>query len=199
MDIQSNRLTKIENLTAQSDTLEELFLAHNGIDDAGAMCETGLALAFPKLNVIDMSRNQLTTTKPFCHLTGLEELWISGNKISTFEDIEPLKEAAAAGIQSLETVYLEYNPVADEFEYRKRVKEYIPNLTQIDAALIGGLATAVMGRVGGRPSSSLAAGTVTTTPAIATAKNMTPEQLQQAVLDRARQQQQQQQQQQQHE
>jgi protein phosphatase 1 regulatory subunit 7 len=192
LDIQSNRLTKIENLTAQCETLEELFLAHNGIDDAGAMCETGLTLAFPKLNVIDLSRNQLSTTKPFCHLTALEELWISGNKISTFEDIEPLKEASAAGIQSLETIYLEYNPVADEFEYRKRVKEYIPSLTQIDAALIGGLATAMTGRTGTLPSSSALA--AATTPAM-TAKHMTPEQLQQAVLDRARQQQQLQQQQ----
>ncbi|KAL7448980.1 hypothetical protein ACHAXS_000180, partial [Conticribra weissflogii] len=49
LDLQSNRLTKIENLTGQVDTLEELYLAHNGIDNEGAKCETGLALPFSKL------------------------------------------------------------------------------------------------------------------------------------------------------
>jgi len=36
LDVQSNRLTSIENLNGLEDTLEELYLAHNGIDDEGA-------------------------------------------------------------------------------------------------------------------------------------------------------------------
>jgi protein phosphatase 1 regulatory subunit 7 len=134
--VQSNRLTKVENLTTQLETLEELYLAHNGIDDEGASCETGIALKFPNLNVLDLSRNRLTTTAPFAHLEALEELWISGNNIATFEAIEPLRDAP---VQKLDTVYLEYNPVAKEFEYRKRLAEWIPSLSQIDATLIGGL------------------------------------------------------------
>jgi protein phosphatase 1 regulatory subunit 7 len=140
LDVQSNRLTKVENLTMQQGTLEELYLAHNGIDDEGASQATGLALTFPKLNVLDLSRNRLTSTAPFSHLTGLEELWISGNEIETLDAVLPLKEAAAAGTQQLDTLYLEYNPVAKEFEYRKRLAEWIPNLTQIDATMIGGIA-----------------------------------------------------------
>jgi Leucine Rich repeats (2 copies)/Leucine Rich repeat len=181
-------LTKLENLTTQSETLEELYLAHNAIDDEGASCETGLALAFPKLNVLDLSRNQLTSTKPFAHLPALEELWISGNKIATFQDIEPLKEAAAAGIQSLDTVYLEYNPVADDFEYRQRLKAYIPNLSQIDATLIGGVATAVIGMVGTKSSAASVPSGMGAQPSAAMMAKLTPEQLQQAALDRARQQ-----------
>ena len=152
-------------------------MGHNGIDDEGASCETGLAMAFPKLNVVDLSRNRLTSTKPFAHLPALEELWISGNQISTFDDILPLKESAEAGIQSLDTVYLEYNPVASEFEYRKRLKGWIPSLSQIDATMIGTSAF-----------SSLAAGTGgdARPTAAATVRAMTPEQLQQAVIDRAR-------------
>jgi Leucine-rich repeat (LRR) protein len=153
-----------------------LFLAHNGIDDEGASCETGLALNFTQLNVLDLSRNRLTSTKPFCHLPALEELWISGNQIATLDDIIPLKEAAEAGTQALDTVYLEYNPVAAEFEYRKRLKEWIPNLSQIDATMIGAISFANAGGMA-RPTAASAAAT----------RMMTPEQLQQAIIDRARQ------------
>jgi protein phosphatase 1 regulatory subunit 7 len=137
LDVQSNRLTKIENLTSQQETLEELYLAHNAIDDEGAFQPTGLQLSFPNLNVVDMCRNRLTSTSAFAHLEGLEELWISGNLIEAFDDVASLRDAPN---QKLETVYLEYNPVASEFEYRKRLAEWIPSLKQIDATLIGGLA-----------------------------------------------------------
>lgn len=138
LDVQSNRLTKVENLTTQVHTLEEFYLSHNAITAEGASMPTGLAQTFPNLSTLDVCRNQLTTTQPFAHLEALEELWISGNKIATFADVEPL---SALGKHTLDTVYLEYNPVADEFEYRKKLAEMIPSLKQIDATLIGGLAT----------------------------------------------------------
>ena len=137
LDVQANRLTEIENLTAQNDTLEELYLSHNAITSEGAAMATGLAQAFPNINVLDLSRNRIISTAPFAHLSSLEELWLSGNKIGTFDDVQPL---SALGQHNLETVYLEYNPVADEFEYRKRVAELIPSLKQIDANMIRGLA-----------------------------------------------------------
>lgn len=135
LDVQSNRLTSIENLEGQVDTLEELYLAHNGIDVEGAKCPSGLALPFKQLNTIDMSRNRLTDTSPFAHLTSLNELWISGNDIKTFEDVEYIRS-----LVELDGVYLEYNPVASDFEYRKRLVEIVPNLTQIDATMVGGIA-----------------------------------------------------------
>lgn len=137
MDIQSNRLTEIENLTSQNDTLEELYLAHNGLTSEGIGLPSGLALAFPQLNVLDLSRNRIIDTSPLAHFTSLEELWLSGNKIATFDDVQPL---SALGQHNLDTIYLEYNPVADEFQYRKKVAEIIPSLKQIDANMIGGLA-----------------------------------------------------------
>lgn len=143
--MQSNRLTKIENLSAQVDTLEELYLAHNGIDIEGAKCETGLALNFTALDTLDLSRNRLIDTTPFAHLTTLTELWISGNDIKTFDDIQSL-----SNLTSLEGIYLEYNPVASEFEYRKKLAEMIPSLNQIDANMIGGLgAHGYLGAAGG--------------------------------------------------
>jgi len=135
LDVQSNRLTSIENLEGQVDTLEELYLAHNGIDVEGAKCPTGLALPFKQLNTIDMSRNRLTDTSPFAHLTSLNELWISGNDIKTFDDVEYIRS-----LVELDGVYLEYNLVASDFEYRKKLVEIVPNLTQIDATMVGGIA-----------------------------------------------------------
>ena len=145
LDVQSNRLTKIEGLESQAGTLEELYLSHNAIDDAGASeCAGGLSLNFAVLNTIDMSRNRLTSVRPFGHLTSLIDLWISGNDIRTFDDVEGLRK-----LVRLDSVYLEYNPLDKEFEYRKRLAEMVPSLTQIDANKIGGLAAYGWGGVGG--------------------------------------------------
>ena len=134
LDLQSNRLTRIENLHGQVDTLEELYLSHNAIDVLGASCETGLALPFTQLGTIDMTRNRLTDTSPFAHLTSLTDLWISGNDIKSFDDIEPLR-----GLTELDSLYMEMNPVDKDFEYRMKLAKMIPSLTQIDANKIGGL------------------------------------------------------------
>jgi protein phosphatase 1 regulatory subunit 7 len=134
LDIQSNRLTVVENLTAQRETLEELYLAHNGITTEGASAPTGIALDFQNLSVLDLSRNKLTSTQPLGHLRSLDELWLSGNEIAHFDDVQPLASLA------LETIYLEYNPLQEDPLYRKRIAETIPSLKQIDATLIGGLA-----------------------------------------------------------
>lgn len=140
LDVQSNRLTQVSNLSTQVDVLEELYLAHNGINDEGALQNTGLALLFTNLSTLDLSRNCLTTTKPFAHLTSLEDLWLSGNKIARFEDVEPLSSLGKRDGACLKELYLEYNPVASEFEYRKKLKEMISSLDKIDATMIGGLA-----------------------------------------------------------
>ena len=136
LDIQSNRLRAVENLTSQRDVLEELYLAHNGIGDEGASHPTGLAQEFPQLSVLDLSRNELTTTDAFGHLRSLDELWLSGNKIASFEQVQSL---AYLG-ESLETVYLEYNELQNDPLYRKKLAELVPSLKQIDATLIGSLA-----------------------------------------------------------
>jgi protein phosphatase 1 regulatory subunit 7 len=136
LDVQSNRLTCVENLQSQQETLEELYLAHNAIDNAGASQPTGLALTFPNLSVLDLNRNQLTSTDPLVHLKSLDELWISGNLIASFDDVQSLTE-----LDALSTIYLEYNECQKDPLYRKKLQELMPNLKQIDADLIGGLAS----------------------------------------------------------
>ena len=131
LDVQSNRLTAIENLTSQVDTLEELYLAHNGISNEGAIRESGLQLSFQKLTTLDLSRNRLTSCLPFSKLVTLNELWISSNEIASFEDVQPISV-----LTELNEIYLEHNPIYQDFEYRKKLKEIIPSLNQIDANMI---------------------------------------------------------------
>lgn len=137
LDIQSNRLTVIENLTSQVDTLEELYLAHNGIDDDGAMIPNGLGQKFSRLTTLDLSKNRITTCKPFVHLVGLNELWLSSNNISSYQDIEPISVLGTREGACLTEIYMEYNPIYDDYEYRKKLKELVPSLIQIDANVIG--------------------------------------------------------------
>eukprot|EP00559_Dactyliosolen_fragilissimus_P004222 CAMPEP_0184865760 /NCGR_PEP_ID=MMETSP0580-20130426/18958_1 /TAXON_ID=1118495 /ORGANISM="Dactyliosolen fragilissimus" /LENGTH=342 /DNA_ID=CAMNT_0027365071 /DNA_START=303 /DNA_END=1331 /DNA_ORIENTATION=- len=131
LDVQSNRLTVVDNLNAQVDSLEELYLADNGIDDIGASHINGLKLEFTNLITLDLSKNRIKTCSHFAHLKNLEDLWLSGNKIDSFEAIKPL-----GALKQLEGIYLEYNPIYADFEYRKLVKSHIPSINQIDADLV---------------------------------------------------------------
>lgn len=137
LDVQSNRLTSIDNLNGLEDTLEELYLTHNAIDDEGAMRENGLALNFKELRTLDLCRNRLTSCRPFQHLITLNELWVSSNEIATFEDVEPISVLGTRDEACLTEVYMEHNPIYKDFEYRKRLKNIIPSLVQIDANVIG--------------------------------------------------------------
>lgn len=138
LDVQSNRLTSINGLTGQIDSLEELYLAHNGIEDDGAMEEDGLQLKFTNLSTLDLSKNRLSSCRPFAHLDTLNELWLSQNEISTFDDVEPISRLGTRDGAELTEIYLEHNPIYNDFEYRKKLKEMIPSLLQIDANLING-------------------------------------------------------------
>ena len=148
LDVQSNRLTYIDGLEGQIDSLEELYLAHNGINDAGVMMGeedgegktkwTGLQLQFKNLTTLDLSKNRLTSCRPFAHIDTLNELWLSLNNISSFDDVEPISRLGTRDGAELTEIYLEHNPVYEDFEYRKKLKEMIPSLIQIDANVIGG-------------------------------------------------------------
>jgi len=135
LDIQSNRLTCVENLTSQIDTLEELYLSGNGIKDEGLSLSSGINQQFKRLNTLDLSKNKLTTTKYFVKvLSSLEDLWISGNFIESFDETQFLSAST-----KLEVIYLEFNPIASDYEYRKKLKEIIgPSLNQIDSDQIIG-------------------------------------------------------------
>ena len=55
---------------------------------------------------------------------------ISYNAIETYDAIHL---EVLGSLEHLDTVYLEHNPIASDYEYRQRVKAGIPSLHQIDA------------------------------------------------------------------
>lgn len=177
LDIQSNRLVKIEKLHGQQETLQELYLASNGIDDAGAngLCE----FTFPELATVDLSKNKLTKLTPLCHLKALNELWMSENEVATFEDVVPLSAI------SLQTIYLEHNPLSKDFEYRMKLKKLLPTLIQIDANMIRG--EGYVGSVGGGGASGGGMGGGWGAASMTDAqRQVVMQKLQQAAIDRAK-------------
>ena len=144
LDVQSNRLTEIQDGCLPEHvqaTLEEWYMADNGIDTEGLAGLTVMRLV--KLNVLDLSKNRLTDCRPLAAFTSLEELWLSGNRVESWDQVDSL-----AALVHLETIYLEYNPLAQSDPlYRKHLAEIFADngvLRQIDADPIG-----PAGRAGG--------------------------------------------------
>ena len=128
MSLQSNRITKMENLGALTE-LEELYLSDQGI----ARIE-GLE-KLVRLTTLDLTNNKLTSTQGLPLLPELTDLWLAANAIASYADVDRLVDVCPA----LDTLYLERNPIALDFEYRKRLKATLPTLTVIDATPIGGV------------------------------------------------------------
>ena len=123
VSIQSNRVTKIENLDALADTLEELYLSDQGIsvvENLGAL---------RRLTTLDLTNNKLATTLGLPALPDLTDLWMGANGVASFEDVARL----AALFPRLDTLMLDRNPIANDFQYRQRVKALVPSLTCIDS------------------------------------------------------------------
>ncbi|GMI33202.1 hypothetical protein TeGR_g5769 [Tetraparma gracilis] len=109
LDVQSNRLTSVAALGPVAATLEELYLASNGIDDEGLSgpedgIGAGSKLEFPNLTVLDLSKNKITLLSHFASLKSLDDLWFSENGVASFDEVSLLKDVG------LETIYLEHNP-----------------------------------------------------------------------------------------
>ncbi|KAJ1673247.1 Protein phosphatase 1 regulatory subunit 7, partial [Spiromyces aspiralis] len=83
-----------------------------------------------KLNTLDVTSNRVSKLENISHLVHLEELWASSNRLDSYEEVEE----QCSGLKDLRTVYFEGNPLQTEqrSEYRRRIKQIIPHLTQID-------------------------------------------------------------------
>ncbi|KAI9276372.1 hypothetical protein BY458DRAFT_433575, partial [Sporodiniella umbellata] len=126
LSIQSNRLTKLEGLERLLN-LEEIYLSHNAIEKIEGL-ENNL-----KLTTIDIAHNALTKIENLSHLPDLQELWANNNKFGN-ECYQQVEEELGK-IKTLETVYLEGNPMQLENKttYRNKIKLALPNIKQIDA------------------------------------------------------------------
>lgn len=126
LSIQSNRLTKIEGLE-ELHNLEEIYMSHNAIEKIEGF-EHNL-----KLNTIDIANNLISRIQNLSHLPNLEEFWANNNQFDN--DCYDQIEKELGPIKTLETVYLEGNPMQlkNRATYRNKIKLSLPNIKQIDA------------------------------------------------------------------
>jgi protein phosphatase 1 regulatory subunit 7 len=81
------------------------------------------------LTTVDLAGNRIANIpSSLAPLTQLEDLWLNDNQVAHYADVEHLVPLAG-----LRTLYLERNPLAQDFEYRKKLEELLPALDQIDA------------------------------------------------------------------
>ncbi|KJR89117.1 adenylate cyclase [Sporothrix schenckii 1099-18] len=90
--------------------------------------------AVPRLRVLDVSNNALTSFAGTEHLAALEEVWASYNRVADFADVE----RCLRDKKDLDTVYLEGNPLQLRAPalYRNKVRMALPQVQQIDATFI---------------------------------------------------------------
>ncbi|PIA42791.1 hypothetical protein AQUCO_02000320v1 [Aquilegia coerulea] len=123
ISLQSNRLT---SMTGFQDcvALEELYLSHNGISKM-----EGLS-TLVNLRVLDVSSNKLTGVEGIENLTRLEDLWLNDNQI---ESLDGFDLAVAGSKDKLTTIYLEHNPCVKSSNYKDTLRQFFPNIEQIDS------------------------------------------------------------------
>ncbi|CAK7235447.1 protein phosphatase regulatory subunit Sds22 [Sporothrix curviconia] len=149
LSVQSNRIRDLSPLK-DVPTLEELYVSHNALtsltslagkpeaaaDDANKADTEDAATptTLPLLRVLDISNNQVTSFSGTEHLSALEEVWASYNRVVDFDDVERCLRDKA----HLDTVYLEGNPLQlrGPALYRNKVRLALPQVTQIDATYV---------------------------------------------------------------
>ncbi|KAH9838427.1 L domain-like protein [Rhodofomes roseus] len=127
LSIQSNRITKLEGLEGL-ENLEEFYISHNGILRLEGLEKN------TKLRTLDIGNNFVEALENVSHLSNLEELWMNDNKVDSLDALEPqLKH-----ISTLETIYLEGNPVQKKegTSYRRKVILALPQVKQLDATYV---------------------------------------------------------------
>ncbi|KAG7272484.1 hypothetical protein CRUP_005956 [Coryphaenoides rupestris] len=133
LELGSNRIRVIENLDSLS-SLQSLFLGTNKITQLqhleGLHNLTVLSIQ-KKLTTLDIAANRVKKIENISHLTELQEFWMNDNQIENWSDLDDLKNA-----KTLETVYLERNPLQKDPQYRRKIMLALPSVRQIDATFI---------------------------------------------------------------
>ncbi|RHY27337.1 hypothetical protein DYB32_006851 [Aphanomyces invadans] len=119
LDLGANRIRVLEGLDNLIE-LEQLWLGKNKITKIQS-----------KLVILDVGANRIPHIPDMASLQALEDLWLNDNNVASFDDLLHLTSNT-----SLQTLYLERNPLASDFEYRKRIHAALPFVSQIDATPI---------------------------------------------------------------
>lgn len=134
LDLQSNRLTGLDSGLQGLTLLEELYLACNSLHSLdGLPSSPPSSSSAPALNTLDVTTNKIENVEAVQHLLSLEEFWMSSNLVTTTAALLPLK-----ALPALSCLYLEHSPLQKSLQqgYRSEVLAVLPNLTQLDAALV---------------------------------------------------------------
>ncbi|CAN8075178.1 unnamed protein product [Agarophyton chilense] len=125
LSLQSNRIEAVENLEHLT-LLEEVYLSHNGLKSMKGIKN------LKNLRVLDLGSNFIENIEEVECLKRLKEFWVNGNKLGSLEELALLE-----GCEELETVYLEFNPLASDPQYRRKALNILPSsLEQLDALLV---------------------------------------------------------------
>lgn len=129
ISLQANRITKVGPETfveGHHPALRELYLSENGIEVIDN-------LPIHSLKTLDFSFNPIKNinveTVNVDNMPDLEEFWLTDGKIDSWDEVQKL----APFSRTMQTVYLERNPIEQDKRYRDKVYMYLPFLVQIDS------------------------------------------------------------------
>uniref|UniRef100_A0A914MZD2 HMG box domain-containing protein n=1 Tax=Meloidogyne incognita TaxID=6306 RepID=A0A914MZD2_MELIC len=123
LSLPANRLTKLEGLENLME-LEELHINDQGIESLNGI-ENQV-----NLQLLDAAANSISSLNNLGHLQKLTDIWLNNNKISSWFEVDKLSK-----LESLQTVYLEHNPIYNEgcANYRRKAILALPQIRQLDA------------------------------------------------------------------
>ena len=134
---QSNRFVVLDilSLNRQFPALQELYLSNNGINELTPDAATIAATAADvrcTITTLDIGANRLADCSgiPARQLVALEELWLNDNALDSWRMVDATLSALP---DTLNTLYLERNPLASDPQYRNRALAACPSLQQLDA------------------------------------------------------------------
>lgn len=127
--LQNNSIFQITNDSLKCLTnLEELYLSSNNLT-----LLDGLESQAKSLKILDLGNNSISDLSYLSsfQFSSLEEIWLNNNLISSFDQLKGLKQM----MPKLRCIYLENNPISQNPRYIAIVKEFLPQVSQIDAAI----------------------------------------------------------------
>jgi protein phosphatase 1 regulatory subunit 7 len=83
------------------------------------------------LSTLEVSNNKIKILENVSHLQLLDEFWASYNLFESFEQVRN-----ELGNLKIRTVYFEGSPICKDVMYRRKLKDLMPTLVQIDATLV---------------------------------------------------------------
>jgi leucine-rich repeat-containing protein 49 len=120
LDLHSNKLTKIENISHLSE-LRVLNLANNLITHVEGL--TGLV----SLTEMNLRRNLIESVQGLNHCPRLQRIFLSNNRIEKFDNIQSIKDA-----HQLTELALDGNPVTNKEGYFQFCIKNCPTLKNLD-------------------------------------------------------------------